>query len=174
MPKRIIVEYMPKLSERAINMIKAEVSYSMISNDETSCQYVIDQCVDVLERFNDEEIYGNDLWKINELILEGVNYLDTLEPGDVIIYASNTGFKTARIEKKPVLDTRYPGYYKSIRCKIFTETKTIYTTKWDSVAGIRVPKSYESKIQKFSLSEFNTVKYLQIYREMKVLKVKSN
>ena len=67
---------MPELSERAINMIRAEVTYSMISNDETTCQYEIDQCVDVLERFNDEEIYSNDLWKINELILDGVNYLE--------------------------------------------------------------------------------------------------
>ena len=67
---------MPELSERAINMIKAEVTYSMISNDETTCQYEIDQCVDVLERFNDEEIYGDDLWKINELILDGVQYLE--------------------------------------------------------------------------------------------------
>lgn len=67
---------MPELSERAIKLIRAEVTYSMISNDETSCQYEIDQCVDVLERFNDEEIYGNDLWKINELILDGVNYLE--------------------------------------------------------------------------------------------------
>ena len=67
---------MPELSERAINMIRSEVTYSMISNDETTCQYEIDQCVDVLERFNDEEIYDNDLWKINELILDGVNYLE--------------------------------------------------------------------------------------------------
>lgn len=76
MSKKIIIEYMPELSERAINMIRAEVTYSMISNDETTCQYEIDQCVDVLERFNDEEIYSNDLWKINELILDGVNYLE--------------------------------------------------------------------------------------------------
>lgn len=76
MSKKIIIEYMPELSERAIKLIRAEVTYSMISNDETSCQYEIDQCVDVLERFNDEEIYGNDLWKINELILDGVNYLE--------------------------------------------------------------------------------------------------
>lgn len=67
---------MPELSERAINMIRAEVTYSMISNDESTCQYEIDQCVDVLERFNDEEVYGNDLWKINELILNGVHYLE--------------------------------------------------------------------------------------------------
>ena len=67
---------MPELSERAINMIRAEVTYSMISNDETTCQYEINQCVDVLERFNDEEIYSNDLWKINELILDGVHYLE--------------------------------------------------------------------------------------------------
>lgn len=76
MSKKIIIEYMPELSERAIKLIRAEVTYSMISNDETSCQYEIDQCVDVLERFNDEEIYSNDLWKINELILDGVNYLE--------------------------------------------------------------------------------------------------
>lgn len=67
---------MPELSERAINMIRAEVTYSMISNDETSCQYEIDQCVDVLEKFNYDEEYTNDLWKINELILDGVHYLE--------------------------------------------------------------------------------------------------
>lgn len=75
MSKKIIIEYMPALSEKAMNMIRAEVTYSMISNDETTCQYEIDQCVDVLERFG-ADIYESDLWKINELILDGVNYLE--------------------------------------------------------------------------------------------------
>lgn len=75
MSKRIIVQYMPELSKEAIDIITHQLSYSMISNDETSCQYEIDQCLKVVKKFGSDDC-ESDLWKINELILDGVHYLE--------------------------------------------------------------------------------------------------
>lgn len=72
---RVIVEYNPPISRETQKVIREEVTASMISNDETSCQYEISQVADVLERL--EEL-GNskDLLLINDLINQGVDYIE--------------------------------------------------------------------------------------------------
>jgi len=72
---KVIVEYMPELSNEAVKIIKENVTYSMISIDETTCQYDVDRCIEALEIYDD--VYSDDLWKINELILDGVSYLES-------------------------------------------------------------------------------------------------
>lgn len=71
---RIIIEYMPKLSEAARRIIRAEVTYSMISKDEDSHQYEITQCIEALEVYDD--IYKKDLKIINELLAQNTHYLE--------------------------------------------------------------------------------------------------
>jgi hypothetical protein len=72
---RIIVEYNPPISVETQKLIRNEVTHSMISNDETSCQYEISQVADAIEALDD---LGNqkDLLLINNLINEGVHYIE--------------------------------------------------------------------------------------------------
>ena len=72
---RIIVEYNPLISMETQKLIRREVTPSMISDDETSGQYEISQVADVVEGLDD---LGNqkDLFLINDLINEGVHYIE--------------------------------------------------------------------------------------------------
>jgi hypothetical protein len=72
---RLIVEYNPPISEETQELIRREVTPSMISNDETSCQYEISQVADAIEELDD---LGNqkDLLLINDLINEGVHFIE--------------------------------------------------------------------------------------------------
>lgn len=72
---RIIVEYNPLISMETQKLIRREVTPSMISDDETSGQYEISQVADVVEALDD---LGNqkDLFLINDLINEGVHYIE--------------------------------------------------------------------------------------------------
>lgn len=72
---RFIVEYNPLISVETQKLIRNEVTHSMISNDETSCQYEISQVADAIEALDD---LGNqkDLLLINDLINEGVHYIE--------------------------------------------------------------------------------------------------
>jgi hypothetical protein len=72
---RIIVEYNPPISVETQKLIRNEVTHSMISNDETSCQYEISQVADAIEELDD---LGNqkDLLLINDLINEGVHFIE--------------------------------------------------------------------------------------------------
>ena len=70
---KIIVQYMPSISEGAKALIAKDVSYSMISKDEDSCQYEIDQCLEVLKSY---ERFTDDVSIINELIFDGVHFLE--------------------------------------------------------------------------------------------------
>jgi hypothetical protein len=72
---RFIVEYNPPISEETQKLIRNEVTHSMISNDETSFQYEISQVADAIEALDD---LGNqkDLLLINDLINEGVNFIE--------------------------------------------------------------------------------------------------
>jgi hypothetical protein len=72
---RIIVEYNPPISEETQKLIRNEVTHSMVSNDETSFQYEISQVADAIEALDD---LGNqkDLLLINNLIIEGVHYIE--------------------------------------------------------------------------------------------------
>ena len=64
---------MPSISEGAKALIAKEVSYSMISRDEDSCQYDVDQCLEAIENY---EKFDDDVIKIKMLIAEGVNFLE--------------------------------------------------------------------------------------------------
>lgn len=45
------VAYIPEISKEAEQIIRKEVSYSMISQDEDSCQYAIEMCISILNHF---------------------------------------------------------------------------------------------------------------------------
>lgn len=72
---RVIVEYNPPISSETQKVIREGVTPSMISNDETSCQYEINAVADVLIALED---LGNtkDLFFINDLIIQGVDYIE--------------------------------------------------------------------------------------------------
>lgn len=72
---RIIVEYNPAISEETQTLIRNEVTPSMISNDETSCQYEISIVADVVER-QGEMTNTKDLFLINDLINDGVSFIE--------------------------------------------------------------------------------------------------
>jgi hypothetical protein len=71
---RIIVEYNPNLSKEVQKIIRENVTASMMSNDESSCQYAIEQCEDAILEYDD--VYEDDLNTIRQLISEGVHYLE--------------------------------------------------------------------------------------------------
>jgi hypothetical protein len=71
---KVIVEYLPMLSVEIRKLISDEVSYSMISNDESSCQYEISQCLDVLESYDD--VYIKEIRYIKSLISQNVSFLE--------------------------------------------------------------------------------------------------
>jgi hypothetical protein len=77
---RIIVEYNPRLSLVVQKIIRNEVSPSMISNDETSCQYDISMVAECLNEVFDqglEEVeVETDLKLINQFMDEGVHYIE--------------------------------------------------------------------------------------------------
>jgi hypothetical protein len=69
---RIIVEYNPPLSEVAQKIIREDVTPSMISEDESSCQYAIEMCIDSL----DDDLNEDDFILLKELEGEGVHYIE--------------------------------------------------------------------------------------------------
>lgn len=77
---RIIIEYNPPLTKVVEKIIRNEVTPSMISNDETSCQYDITMVIDCLEEVVQqglEEVdVTNDLNNIRVFEEEGVHYLE--------------------------------------------------------------------------------------------------
>jgi hypothetical protein len=72
---RVIVEYNPAISVETQKLIRSSVTPSMISNDETSCQYEISIVADVVEA-QGEMTNNKDLLFINDLINEGVHYIE--------------------------------------------------------------------------------------------------
>jgi hypothetical protein len=75
---RVIVEYNPPLSLVAQKIIRDEVSPSMISDDETSCQYEISMASELLHDvfYQGMEELEADLKSITQLIDEGVHYIE--------------------------------------------------------------------------------------------------
>ena len=77
---RIILEYNPPLTKVVEKIIRNEVTPSMISNDETSCQYDITMVIDCLEEVVQqglEEVdVTNDLNNIRVFEEEGVHYIE--------------------------------------------------------------------------------------------------
>lgn len=77
---RIVVEYNPTLQKVTEKIIRNEVSPSMISNDETSCQYdisMVEQCLEEVHKQDLEDVdISNDLKYIKDLINENVHYIE--------------------------------------------------------------------------------------------------
>lgn len=75
---RIIVEYNPPLSMVVQKIIRDEVSHSMISDDETSCQYDISMVSELLHDvfYQGMEEVEPDLKLINQFMDEGVHYIE--------------------------------------------------------------------------------------------------
>jgi hypothetical protein len=77
---RIIIEYNPPLSSVVQKIIRNEVTPSMVSNDETSCQYCIDMVAECLEEIIEQKLeeinVTDDLELINELRKEEVHYIE--------------------------------------------------------------------------------------------------
>lgn len=72
---KIIIEYNPELSLEAKNIIEENVSYSMISSDESSCQYDICIAIESLEYYDD--VYIDDLKILYELeSVQNVNFIE--------------------------------------------------------------------------------------------------
>jgi hypothetical protein len=69
---RIIIEYNPPLSKESEKIISDNVTPSMISNDESSCQYQISVVSHQLL------VHGqtDDAYLIHELINDGVHYIE--------------------------------------------------------------------------------------------------
>ncbi len=72
---RIVIEYNPPLSIDSQKLIRKEITPSMISNDETSCQYEINMVADLLLA-QEEMTNQKDLHMINDLIIDGVSYIE--------------------------------------------------------------------------------------------------
>lgn len=103
---------------------------------------------------------------MSKLLVELVASPEDLEPGDVVVYASLGKFLTAKIQKKPVHDTRYGvEYFKSTRCLVCNEVKEVSTNRWDSKTRSYTPVIVKYNIQKFDLENFNKVKYITFSRK---------
>lgn len=97
---------------------------------------------------------------------------EELNPGDIIIYGNGGRLMTAKIQKKPVLDTRYGlKYFKSTRCLVCNEIKKVDSTKWDPKTRTYNPVVLEYKIQKFELENFNTIKYITFRADTPVFRI---
>lgn len=72
---RIVIEYNPPLSIESQKLIRTEITPSMISHDETSCQYEISMVADLLLA-QEEMANQKDLQMINDLIIDGVSYIE--------------------------------------------------------------------------------------------------
>ena len=73
---RIIVEYNPSISKHAKRSVFSNITPSMSSNDEDSHQYPIGLVVEVLEGENEEDLFKKDIELLNELMKEGVHYIE--------------------------------------------------------------------------------------------------
>jgi hypothetical protein len=72
---KIIIEYNPTISKETEQLIRNDVTASMVSLDETSCQYEISHVMDVLEQRGDL-CNQKDLHYLNDLVIEGVSYIE--------------------------------------------------------------------------------------------------
>ena len=98
---------------------------------------------------------------MSKIFVELITSPEDLEPGDVVVYGNSSGLRTAKILKKPVLDTRYGmKYFKSARCLVCNEIKKVNSTKWDPKTRSYSPVVLEYNIQKFDLENFNKTKYI--------------
>lgn len=74
---RIIVEYQPKITGLAMLTISHEVEWSMVrKDDKNQRQYCIDLSIEQLEEYNQDEVFKKDIKYLNNLIQEGVQYIE--------------------------------------------------------------------------------------------------
>lgn len=101
--------------------------------------------------------------------VEVVNNQEDLEPGDIVIYGSSKGLLTAKVEKKPARNPKYPSYFKSTRCKVNAEKHfQVYPA-----SGHRInPRTITWTVQHFNIEEFNIVKYINFSGKSNILRVK--
>ena len=69
----IKVAYMPELSNTSIEQIQSNVTPSMISNDESTCQYEISQVLEILKHYDSNEF---DIALIEELVDLGISFIE--------------------------------------------------------------------------------------------------
>jgi hypothetical protein len=72
---RVIVEYNPEISKSTEQLIKDNVTPSMISHDSTTSQYEINMVADIVEA-QGEMTNTKDLFLINDLINDGVHFIE--------------------------------------------------------------------------------------------------
>ena len=95
------------------------------------------------------------------MITELVNDLAELELGDVIVYASGAGMRSAKIDRKPEKYSPTTDWYKSTRCKVNLTFKTFPRTIWQN--GKYVTHGTRTfTTQNFNVEEFNGVKYVRL------------
>lgn len=74
---RFIVEYNPTgLNLKTQAFISKNLSYSMISSDESSAQFEITQVLELLEEYKDTEDFDKEIKVISQLIKEGVSFIE--------------------------------------------------------------------------------------------------
>lgn len=104
------------------------------------------------------------------MIVEIIENLEDLKPGDIIIYSTNARLKTARIEKTP---RKKPNsqWYATTRASVCVETREHIRRKWVNNAYVDVPYTYE--VQKFTLEndKFNKIKYLNLYEDKEIIRL---
>jgi hypothetical protein len=72
---RVIVEYNPEIAKSTEQLIKDNVTPSMISHDSTTSQYEINMVADIVEA-QGEMTNTKDLFLINDLINDGVHFIE--------------------------------------------------------------------------------------------------
>lgn len=71
---KFITEYLPEISYPIQKLIRSNVTYSMISYDETSYQYEINQCLELFQEYGD--VYKKEIKYLSKLMSEGVSFLE--------------------------------------------------------------------------------------------------
>jgi hypothetical protein len=95
------------------------------------------------------------------MITELVNDLAELEPGDVIVYASGVGLRSAKIDRKPEKYSPTTDWYKSTRCKVNLTINNVPRRIWQNGAYVNHGTRTFTK-QNFNVEEFNGVKYIRL------------
>lgn len=73
---KIIIEYFPEgLSQQGMNLIRKNISASMMSSDESTFQYEINQVNELLESVDYEHSF-KDLLLITKLLEENVSFIE--------------------------------------------------------------------------------------------------
>jgi hypothetical protein len=95
------------------------------------------------------------------MITELVNDLAELEVGDVVVYASGAGMRSAKVDRKPQKHSPTSDWYKSTRCKVNLTIENVPIKIWKNGA-YAVHGTRTFKTQNFNVEEFNGVKYLRL------------